>query len=110
MREFYLLHKFTDNGTLGMSYKVFEEITRTAMTEVPGATTDDGGFLFGVSNPVTCHILKNGDLVIRINMRVKYGFNISEVCDQVQTKVEEAIYNMTEIHPAKIDIHVADIK
>lgn len=111
MREFYLLHKFTRNGSLGMSYKVFEEITRFAIREVQGATLNDNpAFLFNVASPITCRISKNGDLAVKINLRIKYGFNVSEVSNLVQSKVEESIYNMTEIHPSKIDIHVEDIK
>lgn len=109
-QDYYLLHNFKGIGHLGMSFKVFEEITRIAVKEVDGATLSvQPSFLFPSSSAMACTI-KKGELKINVSIKVKYGHTIPKVAEEVQQKIEEMIYDMTEIHPAAVHVHVDDIK
>jgi len=109
-QDYYLLHNFKGIGHLGMSFKVFEEITRMAVKEVDGALLSvPTNFLFPAATPMVCTI-KKGELKINVNIKVKYGHTVPVVANEVQAKIEEMIYDMTEIHPAAVHVHVDDIK
>ena len=107
--DYHEIENFTNNGNLGISYKVFEEITLYAINEIDGTVINQpSSSLFRNTKPVSCTITKKGELDINIYLKIKYGFNVADVCNRVQTKVENDIYAMTEVTPRRINIHIDD--
>ena len=109
----YKYHKilnFTTNGNLEISTKVLEEIAIQAVMKVEGATLPSARTLLFEKQPVKCFFKKNGDFIVNINIRVAYGYNVSDISKAVQEQVENDLLYMTEIRPRKVHVNVADIK
>ncbi len=109
MNNYYLIQNFTNNGALGISYHVFEEIARICVSEVKGAFIDENEGLFRTNHPVSCNIVSDG-IEISINLKIGYELNVNEVSLKVQEKVQSSIYDMTEIKPKKVDIRISGVK
>jgi uncharacterized alkaline shock family protein YloU len=109
MTNYFLIENFTNNGALGISYQVFEEIAKICVSEVEGATLSSNEGLFKLNRPVLCNIQSDG-IEITVNVKIDTGLNVNDVCLKVQEKVQDSIYDMTEIKPKKIDIKVTGVK
>ncbi len=108
--KYHLIKNFTTNGNLGISTKAISEITTTAIKEVEGVIIPDSHSVLFKTEPVNCRFNGKGDLFINIFIRVKYGYNVGEICNYLQEKVEQVLMFTTEIRPKKIHIKVDDIK
>ena len=56
-------------------------------------------------------ILDNDDdtMSIRLSLNIRYGYEIPAVCAQVQSKVKNAIENMTGMNVKEVDIRIATV-
>ena len=55
--------------------------------------------------PISCKIV-NDQLILSIDIKVKYSVNVNEESSKVQSKIFENIEHMTGYTPDIIDIHV----
>jgi uncharacterized alkaline shock family protein YloU len=108
--SYHRIVNFKSSGVLGISHKVFEEITATAIQEVEGCSISDTYALIFKRAPISCKFGKSGDLIINANIRVQYGYSVSEISKLVQERIERTMMFMTEIRPKKINLHVEDVK
>jgi len=108
-KKFYEIDNFKNNGKIGISPSVFEEITRLICLEIDGVDFSmDKNYLFRKQD-ITCSF-KGYGCHITINLRVKYGYNVEKVCNEVRDRVTQSLQYMTEVTPTKIDIFIADVK
>ncbi len=108
--KYHKIYNFTTNGDLEISTKVLEEITIQAVNKVEGATLPSSRTMLFDKRPVKCLFRQNGDFVVSVDIRVEYGFNVSEVSRLVQERIEQDLLYMTEIRPRKVHVNIADIK
>lgn len=104
--KYHMINNFTTNGDLGISTKAIEGIVKTAVSEIEGVAFPESHYVFFQKDAVLCRFNPLGDLTININILVKYGYNVEEVCQYVQEKVERVVLFTTEIKPKKIHIKV----
>ncbi len=108
-KNFYGIDNYKNSGKIGISTNVFEEITRLICLEIDGVDFSmDKNYLFRKQD-ITCKFKGDG-CYISINLRVKYGYNVEKVCNEVREKVTQSLQYMTEVTPTKIDIFIADVK
>lgn len=107
-QSYHFIENFTNNGSLGIYHRVFEEIAFNTMMEIDGVL--DGSKIGSIfkSKPINVNIEKDG-LYIKINATIKYGCNVPQICESIQEKVELAIRTMTEVNPRAIHVEVSDI-
>lgn len=103
-------------GSLRISRDVLASIARIAALEVEGvAELSDNNYYLPraiykkvIRKPI--HINLNDDWAeVEINIIIKFGENIPDVCGKIQNKVKENIQTMTGIIVPKVNIVVAGI-
>lgn len=90
-------------GQIALTKEVFEMIAKIACEEEEGVAGLDIGPL---KHPVVCKIQDNL-LNVHVDVKIKYGQNVSHVCEKLQTKIFQAVYQMTDLKCNLIDIKVA---
>lgn len=110
--NYYNLYNFTTYGSLGISQKVLEDITRFTLKEIPEIELpDEKNDLPFRKRSVKCDVVANtNEVFIYLNIGVKYGHNVTEVCQNIQDHVENALLAMTDLRPKKIFIKILEIK
>ncbi|MDY4788736.1 MAG: Asp23/Gls24 family envelope stress response protein [Bacilli bacterium] len=100
---------FTTYGNLGISSKVIEEICYNTIKEIKGVILPDNRSLL-LKSPIDCKFKKNGDLFIELHIIVDYGYNVTDICNYVQERVEQSLLFLVEMKAKKISVHVDNIK
>ena len=59
-----------------------------------------------VKYPLVCKIA-NDQLILTMDVKVKYSVNVNDVCSKLQGKIFENIEHMTGFQPDQIDIRVS---
>lgn len=110
--SYYNLYNFTTYGSLGISQKVLEDITRLILKNIEEVKVFDIDREVSFrKRSVKVDIISNtNEIFIYLNIGVKYGHNISEVSKNVQTHIENALLAMTDIRPKKIFIKVTTVE
>ena len=90
-------------GQIALTKEVFEMIARIACEEEDGVAGLDVGPL---KSPVLCKIQDNL-LNVHVEVKIKYGSNVSKVCEDLQQKIFQAVLQMTDLKCNLIDIKVA---
>ena len=108
--EYYTYNQGTVNGSILMSVRVFDEITKKAVMEMKDVSLDTtkGIQIPGTKAVVSCSI-KDNDIYIDIHIRLKYGVNISKKTKEIQEKIATSIKQMTDVDVRHIDIEVDNI-
>ncbi len=91
-----------DNSKIALAKGVFESIIMTTLKEDSKAVLPD---MKAFNKYVTCKILNNA-LTIHVDIKVKFGANVSDICERLQEKLFQNIYQMTDIKCYFIDISV----
>lgn len=106
----------TSSGTLKVSEGVIVTIAKNAASEVDGveriATKQFKlkSFLQSSSDPSEIKVtMTEGVCVISLSIVVKSGFNVVNVCEQIQEKVKAAVQSMTGVTVSKVDVTVTDV-
>jgi uncharacterized alkaline shock family protein YloU len=110
--NYYNLYNFTTYGSLGISQKVLEDITRFTLSEMKEIVIpDEKKKLSFRKRSIRCDIVvTTNEVFIYLNLGIKYGHNVTDVCQEVQDRVENALLAMADLRPKKIFIEVVDIK
>ena len=104
-------------GTVKIADDVVAMIAALAATEVDGVSAMNGNVANELLSKVGVKGLARGVRVDISNKKVKvelavimeYGFNIPATCQNVQTKVKNAIENMTGLEVTDVNIRIAGI-
>ena len=104
-------------GQIKIADEVIAAIAGTAALETEGVAALAGNFVGDVTElmgkkPLSKGVrvaTREGAAVIDVNLSVRMGFRIHEVCESVQVKVKDAIETMTGLVVAEINVYVSGI-
>ena len=103
-KEYIVINNHRQNeGLIALSKHVLESIVKYSFEEEKNCSIaqKEGPF----NSPVMCKVNKN-KLEIAINLKIKYGINVNEICELLQEKVKNTIYLMTDIKCNDIEMNV----
>lgn len=103
-QEYIALKQKHDLGLVAISKSVFETIAQIAVEEADGLTLDDPFNPF--KNSINCKI-QNDQLILTVNVKVKYDVNVKEACARLQDTIHDNIAHMTDYTPDVIDVQVS---
>jgi len=106
--EYHKIVNFTSNGDLGISSNVIASITKEAVNEVEGASIANPHTLFG-KKAVDVKFNKKGELFIDCEINVAYGYNVKDICANVQDRIEHNLLYMTEIKTTRVNVNVSSV-
>lgn len=113
----YVLQDDENLGTVKIADDVVAMIAALAATEVEGVAAMSGNMTNELLSRVGVKSMAKGTRVEVLQKRVKvdlaitieYGFNIPATCQRVQTKVKNAVENMTGLEVNDVNIRIAGI-
>lgn len=111
MAEYVYIQDYSKRGKLGISKKCFEEIIKITTNKINGVQTVDSQnniLPFYFNKPISCEIV-NGKVQINVQVKVKQGSNIEEVCTKIQEQIADEITTMVELVPFSIKVKVVTI-
>lgn len=112
MAEFVTIQDYSKAGKLGISRKVFEKICSVVTNRIAGVSTKEkknNSALFTFDKPVHCDIINN-KVIIQIQVIIRHGVNVDEICSLIQQEVADALTTMVETVPFSIKIKVVGIE
>ena len=116
-RNTYSIQSDASLGEVKIADEVVAIIAALAATEVEGVDSMAGNItnelvgklgMKNLSKGVKVDV-KDGVVGVDLNLNIKYGYAIPEVCKVVQEKVKSAIENMTGLSVSKINIGIAGV-
>lgn len=116
-RDTYVLQEDEKIGSVKIADDVVAMIAALAATEVEGVAAMSGNMTNEFLSRVGVRNSAKGTKVEVIQKNVKvdlaimieYGFNIPATCQRVQTKVKNAVENMTGLEVTDVNIRIAGI-
>lgn len=104
-------------GAVQIADDVVAMIASLAATEVDGVSSMAGNITNELMSRVGMKkltrgvrvMVKDGDVNVDLAVTMDYGFNIPATCQKVQTKVKNAIENMTGLNCSNVNIRIAGI-
>ncbi len=113
----YVLQDDENLGTVKIADDVVAMIAALAATEVEGVAAMSGNMTNELLSRVGVKSMAKGTRVEVMQKKVKvdlaitieYGFNIPATCQRVQTKVKNAVENMTGLEVNDVNIRIAGI-
>lgn len=116
-RDAYTIYDGKTIGTVQIADEVVAIIAGLAATEVEGVNSMAGNITNELVGKLGMKNLSKGvkvnvsDGIVRVdlNLNIKYGYGIPEVCRKVQDKVKSAIENMTGLSVSDINIGIAGV-
>jgi PadR family transcriptional regulator PadR len=104
-------------GEIEVAPEVLEVISGIAANEVNGVYAMQGKFSSGVTSMFgkTNHkkgvyLTSNEDgLRVEVYCYFKYGVKVPEVALEIQQKIREQVYHMTDIELVEVNVHIAGI-
>lgn len=113
MAEFVFIQDYSKVGKLGISRKCFEKICSVVTNRISGVSTKEEkknkNPLFTFDKPVHCDIINN-KVIVQIQVIVRQGVNVDEICTLIQQEVADALTTMVETVPFSIKIKVVGIE
>ncbi len=105
-------------GVVQIADDVVAMIASLAATEVEGVNTMAGNISNELMSKVGVKKLTKGvkvevvDKTVKISIAVTmdYGYNIPSTCQKIQTKIKNAVENMTGLECTDVNIRIASIK
>jgi len=102
-QEYIAVKQKHELGLIALSKSVFETIAQIAVEEADGLTLADPFNPF--KNSISCKI-QNDQLIITVDVKVKYDVNVKEACAKLQNTIHDNIAHMSDYTPDVIDIRV----
>lgn len=112
MAEFVYIQNYNSTGKLGINRKCFEKICSVVTNKISGVSTKEKknqSPIFTFDKPVHCDVINN-KLIIQIQVIIRQGVNVDEVCTLIQQEVADALTTMVETVPFSIKVKVAGIE
>ncbi|MCM1175073.1 MAG: Asp23/Gls24 family envelope stress response protein [Blautia sp.] len=113
----FVLQENEEIGSVKIADDVVAMIAALAATEVEGVAAMSGNmtneFLsrVGVKNAARGTRVEVAQKKVKVDLAItiEYGFNIPATCQRVQTKVKNAVENMTGLEVTDVNIRIAGI-
>lgn len=102
-QEYIALKESNNTGIIALSKSAFQTIAKIVLEEDENLKPAESSTPF--KYPITCKIL-NDQLILTIDVKVKYSVHVNDACSKVQSKIFENIEHMTGYTPDVIDIRV----
>lgn len=104
-------------GVVQIADDVVAMIASLATTEVEGVSAMAGNITNELMSKVGMKSLTKGvkvdvlgkDVTIDLAVTMEYGYNIPATCQKVQTKVKNAVENMTGLNCTDVNIRIAGV-
>lgn len=117
LEKSYVLQENENLGSVKIADDVVAMIAALAATEVEGVAAMSGNMTNELLSRVGVKNAAKGTRVEVLQKKVKvdlaitieYGFNIPATCQRVQTKVKNAVENMTGLEVTDVNIRIAGI-
>ncbi len=109
MAEYVYIKDYSKRGQLGISKHCFETIVSEVTNKVGGVSISKPSTPFFFHKPVKCSIYEN-KLTVDIQVVIRNGYSVDEICSSIQNDVAEALTQMVEVVPFQIKIKVAGIE
>jgi uncharacterized alkaline shock family protein YloU len=91
--------------------KVFQEIIMRCLSEIPGVSLLEGGFIDhilgradGIAGIHTEQDTKNCSLHVKVEVNIDYGVSIPEKAEQIQEKIVRELGRLTGLHVASVSV------
>ena len=118
VKNTYVLQEDENIGTVQIADEVVAIIASLAATEVEGVSSMAGNITNELMSKVGMKKLTkgvkvmvlDGSVVVDLAVTMEYGYNIPATCQKVQTKVKNAIENMTGLTCNDVNIRIAGVK
>lgn len=102
-QEYVALKQNNAAGMIALNKSVFQQLSKIAVDEEEDVVLSEGVSPF--KYPLTCKI-QDDQLILTLEVKVKYTANVNEVCTRLQAKIFESIQHMSDYKPDVIDIRV----
>lgn len=102
-QEYIAVKQKEEIGLIALSKSVFETIAQIAVEEEDSLILNDPVNPFKES--LSCKI-QNDQLILHVDVKVKYEINVKTACAKLQDKIYENIAHMTDYTPDVIDVRV----
>ena len=114
----YVLKEDENIGTIKIADDVVAMIASLAAAEVEGVNTMAGNISNELMSKVGVKKLTKGVKVVisedsvkvSIAISMDYGYNIPATCQMIQTKIKNAVENMTGLNCTDVNIRIVNIK
>lgn len=106
-------------GELTYDDKVIQKIVGTAVDQIDGLLTVDGGFFSNIAEKlvntdnVTSGIeteVGKEQVAVDMDVVIEYGRDIPEIANQIKQVIHDEVNNMTHLDVIEVNVHVVDIK
>lgn len=106
-------------GELTYDDKVIQKIVGTAVDQIDGLLTVDGGFFSNIAEKlvntdnVTSGIeteVGKKQVAVDMDVVIEYGRDIPEIADQIKQVIHDEVAHMTHLDVIEVNVHVVDIK
>lgn len=105
-------------GNISFNNDVIATIAALATVEIDGVAGMSGGFTSGVAELLGRKNLTKGvkvevgseECAIDLNLVVKYGSKIHEVCEEIQKSVKSSVEMMTGLRVVEVNVHVQGVE
>ena len=102
-QEYIALKENNNDGVIALSKSSFQTIAKIVIEEDENLKLAESSAPF--KYPLVCKIA-NDQLILTMDVKVKYNANVNDVCCKLQSKVFENIKHMTGYSPDQIDVRV----
>lgn len=108
----------TDLGAIRIHKDVIASIASLASLEIEGVKKIGGDLkasiyeLFGKKQQKGIHVEidRNEEVIIRVPIVVKYGYNVTEIARKAQENIQQSLEKMTNLTLKEININVQKIE
>lgn len=109
---------YTETGSLKISEDVLATIAGMATSEIKGVAglssrpnSDIKGFMSTKKGPGKAIRIemKDGEAILDIYVNFYFGYKIPDVASEIQTRVKEAVQNMTGVTVSKVNVHITGV-
>jgi uncharacterized alkaline shock family protein YloU len=102
-------------GEIRVGQEVISVIAGMAITEIPGVYSlieniDDKAYSKKLITKGISIEHKGEEVLATLNLIIKYGFNIDEVCRDVQFKIKDALENTVGFNVKTVNVVVAGVQ
>lgn len=111
MADYVYIENYSKNGKMGISHVVFDQIASISAQRIKGVQIRKNSQLqriFKLRKPISCQI-QNGIVNVNIEVTIKAGSNVHEVCIKIQEEIANALSSLTELVPFNINVKVCGI-
>lgn len=106
--------KNDSDGEIRVGADVISVVAGMAITEISGVHSlieniDDKAYSNKLITKGISIENKGDEVLVTVNLIIKYGFNIEEVCREVQLKIKDALENTVGFNVKTVNVNVAGV-